>query len=59
MLGWGRHTKDPQKFANMVNNLNRLDLNILMMDYDNNVGFGDYKTIDICIVYNTIFMVVG
>ena len=47
MLGWGRHTKDPQKFANMVNNLNRLDLNILMMDYDNNVGFGDYKTIDI------------
>ncbi|MEA3504103.1 MAG: hypothetical protein U9R32_02790, partial [Bacteroidota bacterium] len=47
MLGWGRHTDNPIKFVEMVQNLTRLDLNILMMDYDARVGFGKYKTIDI------------
>jgi hypothetical protein len=35
------------RFAETLNNLYNLDLNILMLDYDKRVGFGKYKTIDI------------
>ncbi len=46
-LGWARNTKDPLRFANMLRNLYRLDLNVVMMDYDHNVGFGNKKQIDV------------
>ncbi len=47
MMGWGRHSENPERFLNTVNYLKELDMNILLMDYDKNVGFGKYKLIDI------------
>jgi len=47
LLGWGRHSKNPEKFASTIRYLTRLDLNIMMVDYDREDGFGDFKTIDI------------
>lgn len=46
-LGWPRNTENPTGFINMLRNLYRLDINVLMMDYDHNVGFGDKKQIDV------------
>ncbi len=46
-LGWARNTNNPVRFIDMLLNLYRLDLNVVMMDYDHNVGFGDKKNIDI------------
>jgi amino acid transporter len=46
-LGWARNTQNPSRFVNMLRNLYRLDLNVIMMDYDHNVGFGDKKQIDV------------
>ncbi|MFW6224182.1 MAG: hypothetical protein ACOC4R_00840, partial [Bacteroidota bacterium] len=47
LMGWGRHTKEPPKFLEMLKTLHRLDMNILLIDYDKRKGFGNYKTIDI------------
>ncbi len=47
LMGWGRETKDPVRFVQMLNTLNDLDLNILLLDYDKTNGFGDKKQIDI------------
>lgn len=47
MMGWGRQSENPEKFLNTVNYLKALDLNVLLMDYDKNAGFGEYKQIDI------------
>jgi amino acid transporter/phosphate uptake regulator len=46
-LGWGRNSKDPKRFVKMVRNIEQLDLNVLMMDYDKERQFGDRKLIDI------------
>ena len=47
LMGWGRTSKNPVRFATMLKSLSELDLNILMLDYDKLQGFGDYKSIDI------------
>ncbi|MCF8332284.1 MAG: hypothetical protein K9H84_07520, partial [Bacteroidales bacterium] len=47
LMGWARHTKDPDKFVQLLNDLQNLDMNILMIDYDKRKGFGNYKTIDV------------
>ena len=47
MLGWARQTSDPVRFVEMLNTLYELDLNVLLVDYDKNVGFGNYSSIDI------------
>jgi len=47
VLGWGRHTKDPMRFAQMLRYFEDLDLNIIMLDYDKKKGFGNYKQIDV------------
>jgi hypothetical protein len=47
LMGWARQSKDPVKFGTMIRNLYKLDLNILLMDYDKRFGFGDKKSIDI------------
>jgi hypothetical protein len=47
MLGWARQSKEPVKFIQTINYIKALDLNILLMDYDKNSGFGKYKQIDI------------
>ncbi|MBC8319281.1 MAG: amino acid permease [Bacteroidetes bacterium] len=47
LLGWARQTNDPMGFAQMLKYLTDLDLNIVMLDYDSAVGFGDFKQIDV------------
>jgi len=47
VLGWGRQTEDPIRFAKMLRNLNDLDLNIVLLDYNQERGFGNYKQIDV------------
>ena len=47
LLGWARRTDDPVGFAKMLKYLTALDLNIVLLDYDELVGFGNYKQIDI------------
>lgn len=47
LMGWGRQTQDPKRFVQMLNNISDLDLNVLLMDYDKNHGFGEKKQIDI------------
>jgi hypothetical protein len=47
LMGWGRQTQDPQRFVRMIKTLSDLDLNILMVDYDKDLGFGKRQLIDI------------
>ncbi len=46
-VGWARNSKNPKRYIKMLQNIQKLDLNILMMDYDNVLGFGKYKQIDV------------
>ncbi len=49
LMGWARGSRKPDRFVNMLKTLTDLDLNILLMDYDKNQGFGNKKLIDIWI----------
>jgi amino acid transporter len=46
-MGWPRHTKEPNRFYHLLRNIQKLDLNIVMMDYDQERGFGNKKQIDV------------
>jgi amino acid transporter len=47
LMGWARYTKDPVKFSQLINKFQLLDYSLLIMDYDQRVGFGKKKRIDI------------
>ena len=47
LLGWGRQTKNPKRFAQMLKYLSDLDLNIVLLDYNTKAGFGDFERIDV------------
>ena len=47
LMGWARRAKDPLRFVQMLNFISKLDLNILLLDYDKINGFGQKKQIDI------------
>lgn len=47
LLGWGRKTSDPFQFTKMLKYLNDLDMNIVLLDYNQESGFGDYERIDV------------
>ncbi len=47
MLGWARQSEKPVLFINTINYLMSLDLNIVLMDYDKDAGFGKQNRIDI------------
>ncbi|MFK5854677.1 MAG: amino acid permease [Bacteroidota bacterium] len=47
LLGWARQTDDPVGFAQMLKYLTELDLNVVLLDYDELRGFGEYQQIDI------------
>ena len=46
MLGWARKTKKPEKFSGFLRMLNQQDYNILVIDYDQERGYGENKVID-------------
>ncbi|MGB0523852.1 MAG: hypothetical protein ACPGJS_12875, partial [Flammeovirgaceae bacterium] len=47
LMGWARYSKSPLEFAKLIGRFNKMDYNILVMDYDQRVGFGENETIDI------------
>ncbi len=47
LMGWGRHTKDPEKFAHIIHRFNELDYNSLFLYYNEEEGYGDKSRIDI------------
>ncbi len=47
LMGWGRHTKEPLKFAHLIKTFNELDYNSLFLHYNEEEGFGDKNRIDI------------
>lgn len=47
LLGWGRQTTNPMRFAKMLKYLSDLDLNVVLLDYNPEVGFGNYERIDV------------
>lgn len=47
LLGWARQTDDPVGFAKLIKYFSDLDMNIVMLDFDSAVGFGDFKQIDV------------
>jgi amino acid transporter len=47
ILGWARNTEHPKRFVSLLQTVTKLDYNILLVDYDKRVGFGNYKQIDI------------
>lgn len=46
LMGWARNTRHPVSFAQMTEKLIALDYNVLYLDYDKRVGFGQYQLID-------------
>lgn len=47
LMGWARQSKDPVRFGHTLKTLYNLDLNVLLLDYDKNAGYGNYSQIDI------------
>jgi amino acid transporter len=47
LMGWTGRTSSSVRFARVVKHIIDLDLNLLLMDYDQKRGFGKRKTIDI------------
>lgn len=47
ILGWARQTKHPVRFTRLLKILYDLDLNVLLLDYDQRKGFGKSNKIDI------------
>ncbi len=47
VMGWGRHTKDPRRFAQMLRYFKDLNLNVVLLDYDKKRGFGNFRQIDV------------
>lgn len=45
-MGWGRKTRDPQKFAQLLDNFKKQDYNSVFLSYNPEAGFGNYKQID-------------
>lgn len=45
-MGWGRKTRDPEKFAQLLENFKKQDYNSVFLSYNAGAGFGQYKQID-------------
>jgi hypothetical protein len=47
LMGWARNTKEPMNFARLIKSFNKLDYNSLFLHYNDEVGFGQRKRIDL------------
>ncbi len=47
LMGWGRNSDNPRRFVSMINRLINLNMNVVLLDYDKERGFGSYSTIDL------------
>ena len=46
LMGWGRKTRDPEKFAKLLETFKRQDYNTAFLSYNQQNGFGKFKQID-------------
>ncbi len=46
LMGWGKNTRNPEKFARLLSGLKRQDYNCVFLSYDKEKGFGSYASID-------------
>ena len=47
LMGWARYSQSPEDFTELIKRFYRLDYNVLIMDYDQELGFGKYEKVDI------------
>lgn len=47
LFGWARQSENPVRFVRLIKTLSDLDLNLLMLDYDKEAGFGKRQRIDV------------
>ncbi|MBF0288564.1 MAG: amino acid permease [SAR324 cluster bacterium] len=47
LMGWRKNTKHTDRFFQLLENLKELDFNMLLLNYHDERGFGNHKTIDI------------
>lgn len=47
MMGWARDSKEPGRFIQLLRKLESLDINLLLVDYDEKLGYGKKKQIDV------------
>ena len=47
LMGWARYSPKPEKFASLIDKFTQLDYNLLIMDYDQQAGFGERLLIDV------------
>lgn len=46
LMGWGKNTRNPEKFAHLLTSIKRQDYNSVFLSYDKEAGFGKYESID-------------
>jgi hypothetical protein len=46
LMGWGARTRDPKKFAQLIETFKKQDFNIAFLSYNTQAQFGNYKQID-------------
>lgn len=47
LMGWGRKTRNPEKFAGLLYSFRRQDLNAVFLSYSKEIGFGQFRSIDV------------
>ncbi|MCF7801802.1 MAG: amino acid permease [Candidatus Marinimicrobia bacterium] len=47
LLGWARNSREPEKFIGVLETLQQMDYNILLLDHDEDTGFGTRERVDI------------
>lgn len=47
LMGWARNTRDPDRFTQLLGYFRELDYNVLLLDHDEERGFGRRERIDI------------
>lgn len=46
LMGWGKNTRHPDKFQSLLNSFTMQDLNTVLLQYNKEKGFGNYRQID-------------
>ncbi len=47
LMGWARNSRQPEKFIRLLSNLKKQNFNALMLSYNKEKGFGNFKSIDV------------
>ena len=47
LMGWGRNTRSPEKFAALLSSFRKQDFNTVFLSYDKQNGFGRFRNIDV------------